>query len=173
MSTSTADWTDDVVWSNAAYLLPAFTALWDAEWTAVALMGVAGAYLAYASGLYHAVYTRRSQRLDVHAMMTYLIALAAVVASQWTPWAYAVVPLASAAYGRWTWDIDSYVHVPLWGALTLTGVAVQAGWWTLVPAGLFALGGSIKLYDPGADTELHSLWHLAGGAAAAVVVGLL
>ena len=170
MTTSQADARDDVVYSNLAYITPSVFAQ-DA--VAQAVMAVTGAALCAASAVYHATYTREGQSLDVSAMHTYLAALASAVAAQWTPWAWALLPVAAVGYWMYPWQVDSYYHVPAWAAGTLGMLAVQVGAWALVPAGLFAAGGAIKVRQPGADTWLHSVWHVLGGAAAGAVVWAL
>jgi hypothetical protein len=168
MGNHVADWTDDSVWSNLAYLLLPVSCGFTGDWWGAALTLGTGAYLAFGSGYFHAVYSREARLLDTHAMMVYLASVFTVIAAHWTAWAYSAVPLAFSAY--WLYDTDSYLHVPIWTAITLALVAVRAGTDTIWPALFFAAGGAIKWYDPGADTELHSLWHLAGGAAAATAV---
>jgi len=170
MTTAYADARDDVVYSNLAYIAPALVAI-DA--VAQAVMAITGAALCAASAVYHATYTRQGQSLDVSAMHTYLAGLACVVASQWTPWAWAVLPVAAIGYWMYPWRVNSYVHVPLWAALTLGMLSVQVGAWALVPFGFFAAGGAIKVGQPGADTWLHSVWHVLGGVAAGSVALLV
>jgi len=165
-----ADARDDVVYSNLAYIAPALVAT---DPVAQAVMAVVGAALCAASAVYHATYTREGQSLDVSAMHTYLAALASAVGAQWTPWAWALLPVAAVGYWMYPWQVDSYYHVPAWAAVTLGMLAVQVGAWALVPAGLFAAGGAIKVRQPGADTWLHSAWHVLGGLAAGAVVWAL
>lgn len=179
MTTKTADWTDDSVYSNLWYVLPALVAVGGVEsWTGAAwlravVLWASSVGLAGASAYYHAYYTRLGQRLDVTAMMTYLASLAATAAAPWSLWAYAGVPVAGGLYGRYTWQVNSYYHVPAWALLILLLAGVQIGWYALIPGGLFVAGGTIRLYDPGADTTLHSLWHALGGVAAASLVALV
>ncbi len=161
---------DDTVYSNVSYLGPAAGLFWADEWVSAAVMLGGGVWLAVASGRFHAELTRHWQGMDVRAMMTYLSAVAAVVGAEWTQWAYGVVPLATAFYWRYVWDISSTWHVPAWVLVILAMLAVQVQWWALMPAVLFAGGGLIKLLEPGVDTELHSLWHFLGGASATAAV---
>ena len=56
------DWTDDVVYSNLGYLLPA---LFAPKTLGAALVGMAGMLLCLGSAAYHATYERWAQRLDV------------------------------------------------------------------------------------------------------------
>ena len=90
-----ADARDDVVYSNLAYVAPAMVA---PDWIAACVLMVTGAALVGASSVYHATYTREGQSLDVSAMMTYAAALACVVGAQWTPWAWAALPVAVLGY---------------------------------------------------------------------------
>jgi len=161
----TRDAGDDVVWSNWAY--PA-AAIGCSSPLAAGIVTGAGIMLAIASGAYHAVYSGFTQKLDTVSMMGYL---ASVTGSLLYPWLGGVLaPIAYAVY--WTTETDSQVHVPLWSALALMFVAVQAGWWALVPGVLFAGAGALQLTTD-SDSWLHSLWHVAGAAAAGAALYLV
>jgi hypothetical protein len=166
----TANAHDDTVYSNIAYIAPAMVA---PDWGTACVLMVVGAALVGGSSVYHATYTREGQSLDVSTMMTYVASLACALAAQWTVWAWIVLPIATVGYWMYPWSIDSYIHVPLWGAGALVMLAIQAGWWAAPAAALFAAGGAIKAFDPGPDTWLHSVWHVLGamaGAAAMLVI---
>jgi hypothetical protein len=165
-----ADAKDDVVYSNLAYILPALFAPTSA---AQVILSLTGAALVGGSAVYHATYTREGQSLDVSTMMTYVASLTCAVAAQWAVWAWAVLPIAAVGYWMYPWRVDSYVHVPVWAAAALAGLAVQVGWWALPAAVLFGGGGAIKLAQPGRDAWLHSLWHLLGGLAGAAAMWVL
>jgi len=156
----TKDAGDDVVWSNWAYPL---AAAGTSDPLAALTVAVTGTALALASGAYHAVYSRYTQKLDTVSMMGYL---ASVTGSLLSPWLGGVLaPMAYAFY--WTVETDSQIHVPVWAAVALSVVAVKAGWWALVPAVLFVAAGTLQL-TTGTDSWLHSLWHVLGAAAAGV-----
>jgi len=165
-----ADARDDVVYSNLAYILPA---LFAPTYAAQVVLSLAGAALVGGSSVYHATYTREGQSLDVSAMMTYVAALTCAVAAQWTVWAWAVLPMAAVGYWTYPWEVDSYLHVPLWGISALGMIAVQVGWWAALPAAPTLAGGAIKIYDPGPESALHSAWHVLGGAAGAAAMWVL
>jgi len=165
-----ADARDDVVYSNLVYVAPAMVA---PDWTTACVLMVTGAALVGGSSVYHATYTREGQSLDVSAMMTYVAALACAVVAQWTVWVWALLPVAAIGYWVYSWRIDSFVHVPLWGGATLVMLAMQVGWWTALPAAPALAGGAIKIYDPGPDTWLHSVWHVSGGASGAAAMWVL
>jgi len=165
-----ADARDDVVYSNLAYVAPAMVA---PDWTTACVLMVTGAALVGGSAVFHATYTREGQSLDVSTMMTYVAALACAVAAQWTVWAWVPLPVAAYRYWRYPWRINSYVHVPLWAGTALVMLAVQTGWWAALPAIPALAGGVIKLYQPGADSLLHSAWHLLGGLAGAAAMWVL
>jgi len=160
----TKDAGDDVVWSNWAYPLAAIGA--QSLITAVTV-AVTGAALALGSGAYHAAYSDYTQKLDTTAMMGYL---SSVTVCLLYPWLGA--PLAVAAYVfYWTTETDSQIHVPAWAAVALSVVAVKAGWWSLVPGLLFVAAGTLQLTTD-SDSWLHSLWHVAGAAAAGTALYL-
>ena len=165
-----ADARDDVVYSNLAYILPA---LFAPTYAAQVILSLTGAALVGGSAVYHATYTREGQSLDVSTMMTYVAALACAVAAQWTVWAWALLPVAAIGYWVYPWRINSYVHVPLWSLAVLVVLTVQVGWWAVLPAAPALAGGAIKIYDPGPDTLLHSLWHVLGGLAGAAAMWVL
>jgi hypothetical protein len=98
-------------------------------------------------------------------MLTFVPAVVATIAASWSPWVYVGVPLASTDYWLFTGRINSFYHVPAWVLL-----AVQIGWWALLPAGLFILAGMI---EPNADSWWHSIWHLLGAGAALAALVLL
>jgi hypothetical protein len=158
------------VYSNLAYVAPAMVA---PDWTTACVLMVTGAALVAGSSVYHATYTREGQSLDVSTMLTYVAALACAVAAQWTVWAWAALPVAAYAYWRYPWQVDSYVHVPLWGGAALMMLAMQVGWWAALPAAPALAGSAIKARQPGPDTWLHSLWHLLGGAAGAAAMWVI
>jgi hypothetical protein len=159
------DHDDDVVWTNLAYPLAAIGAQ---SLTAAVTVAVTGTALALASGAYHAVYSDYTQCLDTTAMMGYL---SSVTGCLLYPWLGGVLaPMAYAVY--WTVETDSQVHVPLWAATALGIVAAQAGWWALVPAGLFVAAGTLQLTTD-SDSWLHSLWHVLGAAAAGAALYLV
>lgn len=164
------DWTDDVVYSNLGYLAPA---LFAPEPLGAAIVGMAGMLLCIGSAAYHATYTRWAQRLDVAGMLTFVPAVVATIAAQWSPWVYVGVPLVSTLYWLYTWQINSFYHVPAWALLGTILLAVQTGWWALLPAGLFVLAGIVRVWiEPNSDSWWHSIWHLlsAGAAVAALVL---
>jgi len=165
-----ADARDDVVYSNLAYILPA---LFAPTCAAQVILSLTGAALVGGSAVYHATYTREGQSLDVSAMMTYVAALACAVAAQWAVWAWVALPVAAGYYWAYPWKIDSYVHVPLWGLAVLVMLAMQVGWWAALPAAPALAGGAIKIYGPGPDTWLHSMWHVSGGASGAAAMWVL
>jgi len=156
---------DDVVWSNWAYPLAAIGAQ---SLTAAVTVALTGTALALASGAYHAVYSRYTQKLDTTAMMGYLSSVTGCLVAGW------VGPvLAAVAYAfYWTVETDSQIHVPAWAFLALCIVAVKAQWWALVPGALFASAGTLQLTTD-SDSWLHSLWHVAGAAAAGVALYLV
>jgi len=159
------DHDDDVVWTNLAYPL---AALGCSSLLAAGVVTGAGIMLAIASGAYHAAYSDYTQKLDTVSMMGYL---ASVTGSLLYPWLGGV--LAQIAYAvYWTVETDSQVHVPLWAATALGIVGVKAGWWALVPAGLFVAAGTLQLTTD-SDSWLHSLWHVLGAAAAGAALYLV
>jgi hypothetical protein len=166
----TGDATDDVVWSNAAYPLAAFGA-WG-EPGLFALVLVTGTMLGLASAAYHSTYARWAQRADVGAMMTYLASVLACVLTTWTLWGLLLVPVAAFGYWRWTWQIDTQVHVPVWALAIVAALVVQVGWsgaWTLIPVAI----GAVAQITTDSDSLWHSLWHLGGAASVAWVLALL
>lgn len=154
---------DDVVYTNAFYAVAAFGA-WGHP-IAFCVTLTAGFFLALASSAYHATYERWAQRFDVWAMMTYFAALVSVLAGDWHSGFYGILPIAFGFYGVYTWEINSYIHVPIWAAVALAIIVGHAGVWALVPAAFFVVGGVIKLADVGSDTLVHSLWHVSGALA--------
>jgi hypothetical protein len=170
MNKTKADARDDVVYSNLAYIAPALVA---PDPVTQAVLAVTGAALCAGSAVYHATYTRAGQSLDVSTMLTYVASLACAVAAQWTPWAWAALPVAATGYWMYPWRVNSYLHVPAWTLATLIMLAAQAGAWSLLPGGLFVAGGAIKIRQPGADSVLHSWWHILGGAAGAAAMWVL
>ena len=52
-------------------------------------------------------------------------------------------------------------------------LAFQAGWWALLPIGLFSGAGAVELSNSGIDTWLHSVWHVLGGLAGAAAMWVL
>lgn len=165
------DWTDDVVYSNLAYLAPA---LFAPEPLGGALVGMAGMLLCLGSAAYHATYERWARRLDVAGMLTFAPAVVATIAAQWSPWVYVGVPLASAVYWQYALQINTFYHVPAWVLLGVVLLAVQTGIWALVPAVLFVAGGAVRVWiEPDSDSWWHSIWHLLGAAAALAALVLL
>jgi hypothetical protein len=174
----TGDATDDVVWSNAFYPLAAFGA-WPDMVTFAVVWG-AGVALAVCSAAYHSTYARWAQRADVAAVMTYLVALNAAILSSWAalgdPFlAWAIVPIAGAAYSVWTWQIDSHVHGPVWGALAMGLLAWQVGPVGLVAPVPVAAGIAVDQWVGGGqpDHPAHSAWHIGGALSVAVVLFLI
>ncbi|WVL99687.1 hypothetical protein [Salinibacter phage 4_17] len=161
----TRDVGDDVVWSNWAYPVAAMGAQSLITAVTVALTGTA---LALASGAYHAVYSDYTQHLDTTAMMGYLSSVTGFLLYPWLGGVLA--PMAYAFY--WTVETDSQIHVPVWAAFALSVVAVKAGWWAVLPAVLFAGAGALQLRAK-TDSWLHSLWHVAGAAAAGTALYLV
>jgi len=161
----TQDAGDDVVWSNWGYPLAALGAQ---SLTAAVTVAVTGTALALASGAYHAVYSDYTQRLDTTAMMGYLSSVTGFLLYPWLGGVLA--PMAYAFY--WTVETDSQIHVPAWSALALGIVAVKAGWWAVLLGALFAGAGALQL-TTGTDSAWHSLWHVAGAAAAGVALYLV
>jgi len=156
---------DDVVWSNWFYPLAAIGAQ---SLTAAVTVALTGTLLAVASGAYHAVYSDYTQRLDTTAMMRYLSSVTGCLVIPWV--GPVLAALAWAFY--WLVETDSQIHVPAWAAVALSVVAVKAGWWALVPAALFVGAGTLQL-TTGTDSWLHSLWHVAGAAAAGTALYLV
>jgi len=147
-----------VVWSNWFYPLAALGAQ---SLTAAVTAAVTGTALAFGSGAYHAVYSDYTQRLDTTAMMGYLSSVTGCLVVGWLG-----AVLAAVAYPfYWLVETDSQIHVPAWSAVALSIVTVKAGWWALVPLGLFAAAGTLQL-TTGTDSWLHSLWHISGSLAA-------
>jgi hypothetical protein len=161
----TRDAGDDVVWSNWAYPVAAIGAQ---SLTAAVTVAVTGSLLALGSGAYHAAYNDFTRKLDTTAMMGYLSSVTGCLVAGW------VGPvLATVAYPfYWLVETDSQIHVPAWAAVALSVVAVKAGWWALVPGVLFVGAGTLQL-TTGTDSWLHSLWHVAGAAAAGVALYLV
>jgi len=155
---------DDAVWSNLAY--PA-AAIGAQSLTAALTVALTGTALALASGAYHAVYSRYTQKLDTTAMMGYLMSVVGCLVEPWLGGVLA--PMAYAFY--WLVETDSQIHVPAWSAVALGIVAVRAQWWALVPGVLFAGAGALQL-TTGTDSAWHSLWHVLGAAAAGVALYL-
>ncbi len=161
----TRDAGDDVVWSNWAYPAAAIGAQSLKAAVTVALTGTA---LALASGAYHAVYSRYTQKLDTTAMMGYLSSVTGCLVAGWVGPA-----LAAVAYPfYWLVETDSQIHVPVWAVLALCIVAVKAGWWALVPGALFVSAGALQLTTD-SDSAWHSLWHVLGAAAAGTALYLV
>jgi hypothetical protein len=159
------DHDDDVVWSNWAYPLAAIGAQ---NLTAAVTVALTGTALALASGAYHAVYSDYTQRLDTTAMMGYLMSVVGCLVAGWV--GAVIAPVAYAFY--WLVETDSQIHVPAWSACALAIVAVQAGWWALVPLALFVSAGTLQLTTD-SDSWLHSLWHILGAAAAGTALYLV
>jgi len=161
----TRDAGDDVVWSNWAY--PA-AAIGAQSLTAAVTVALTGTALALASGAYHAVYSRYTQKLDTTAMMGYLSSVTGCLVAGW------VGPvLATVAYSfYWLVETDSQIHVPVWAICALSIVAIKAGWWVLVPGLLFVSAGTLQLTTD-SDSWLHSLWHVLGAAAAGTALYLV
>jgi len=161
----TRDAGDDVVWSNWAYPLAAIGAQ---SLTAAVTVALTGTLLALASGAYHAVYSDYTQRLDTTAMMGYLASVTGCLVIPWVG-----LTLAAVAYPfYWLVETDSQIHVPAWAAVALSIVAVKAGWWAILPGALFASAGTLQLTTD-SDSWLHSLWHVAGAAAAGAALYLV
>lgn len=161
------DASDDVVWSNVAYPLAAIGA-WP-DLTAMAVIWFVGCFLAVASASYHSTYKRWAQRFDVTAMMGYLSSLTAAVLASWTPWAWGLVPIATILYWRYTWQINSFLHAPLWMAATIIPLLIQVGvggLYALIPVAL----GAIPAYFGSSDSIYHSFWHLGGAVSVALVL---
>ena len=161
----TQDAGDDVVWSNWAYPLAAIGAQ---SLTAAVTVALTGTALALASGAYHAVYSDYTQKLDTTAMMGYLASVTGCLVAGWV--GAVLAPVAYAFY--WLIETDSQIHVPAWAAVALSIVAVKAGWWALVPLGLFVSAGALQLTTD-SDSWLHSLWHVLGAAAAGAALYLV
>jgi hypothetical protein len=81
---------DDTVWTNLFYLLPTLPAFGLGAPQAI-VVGVASGFLAWRSARYHTTYKRPEQGGDVSAVLTYLVAIGAALASTWTPWAIVAV----------------------------------------------------------------------------------
>ncbi|WP_103030036.1 hypothetical protein [Salinibacter altiplanensis] len=165
-----ADARDDVVYSNVSYIAPATV---SPDLLTARVLMVVGAAVVGGSSVYHATYTREGQSLDVSTMMAYVAGLTCAIAAQWTLWAWAVLPVAAVGYWMYPWRIDSYVHVPVWGAAALVMLAVQVGWWATPAAVLASAGGAIKVSQPGADSRLHAAWHVLGGLAGGAAMWVL
>ncbi|WVM01058.1 hypothetical protein [Salinibacter phage 5_14] len=161
----TRDAGDDVVWSNWFYPLAAIGAQ---SLTAAVTVALTGTALALGSGAYHAAYSDYTQKLDTTAMMGYLASVTGCLVAGWVGPA-----LAAVAYPfYWLVETDSQIHVPVWAAFALSVVAVKAGWWAVLPAVLFAGAGALQLRAK-TDSWLHSLWHVAGAAAAGTALYLV
>lgn len=169
----TGDATDDVVWSNAFYPLAAFAA-WPDMVTFAVVWG-AGVALAVCSAAYHSTYARWAQRADVAAVMTYLATVSAAILSGVAAWAWAIVPIAGAVYSIWTWQIDSHVHGPVWGALAVVLLAWQVGPVGLVAAVPVAAGIAVDQWVGGGqpDHPAHSAWHIGGALSVALALFLI
>lgn len=167
------DLDDDSVYTNVFYALPVASAalLGPLELLVVLL---ASCFLSYRSARYHTTYDRPEQAGDVSAMLTYLSALGAVLASPWSSWSLLLPVAAAVLHERYVWAIDSYVAAPIYIGLCLVVLGLQAGPLHAAPAAVFALaGGAVKLLQPGPRTRLHSLWHVCGGLSAASALAAL
>jgi hypothetical protein len=160
------DTDDDTVWTNAFYLLPTLpaTLLGVPQATVV---GLASAFLAWRSARYHTTYERPEQGGDVSAVLTYLVAIGAALASTWSPWALLVPVAVAPLHERFVWHIDSFVATPLYIVACLAVLVPQVGIIETIPAaGLAALAGLSHLSGSGPRGWRHSLWHLFGALAA-------
>lgn len=164
------DASDDVVWSNIAYPLAAFGAWYDL--TTMAVVWMTGCFLAVGSAAYHSTYDRWANRLDVASMLTYLPSITAAVLAVWTPFAWGLVPIAAAVYWRYTWDINSFYHVPGWAAVTIVLLWVHLGHvevWPVLPVAL----GAIPQVLADSDSWWHSWWHVGGAVSVGWVLYLI
>lgn len=165
--------TDDSVWTNAFYLMPGVAGFLIGPLQGIVAV-LAGANLAYKSGRYHTTYKRDEQGGDVSALLTYLVALIAVILSGHSEWFLLLPVVAAPLHRRFVWEIDSYVAAPLYIGLALLLLTLQVGiLYALIPAAFIGGGGAIKVLQPGPRSQLHSLWHVLGGASAASAIVLL
>lgn len=87
---------------------------------------------------------------------------------------YAGVPLASVFYWLYAGRINSFSHMPAWVLPAPILLAVQIGWGTLLPVGLFVLAGIVRVWiEPDSDSWWHSVWHLVGAGAPLAALALL
>jgi len=167
------DLRDHSVWSNAFFLLPAGPAFAMGFLPGLVMLVVGGS-LAYASGRYHTTYEREEQGEDAYTMLTYLTGLIGVILFPVIEWALLLPVVAAPLHRRFVWMINSYVAVPIYGALALGLLAFQTGVSAAVLTISLAIGGgAIKLYQPGPRSRLHSIWHFLGGLSAASALFVL
>jgi hypothetical protein len=109
------------------------------------------------------------------AVMTYLVVVNAAILSSWAAWVWAIVPIAGAAYSSCTWQIDSHVHGPVWGALAMGLLAWQVGPVGLVAGVPVAAGIAVDQWVGGGqpDHAAHSAWHLGGALSVAIALFLI
>jgi len=160
------DHDDDTVWTNALYLLPTLPAMFLGASQAI-VVAVASGFLAWRSARYHTTYKRPEQGGDVSAVLTYLVAIGAALASTWTPWALLAPIAAAPIHERYVWEIDSFVATPIYIVVALVILGLQVGVVAAIPsAGFAALAGLSHLSGDGPRGWAHSLWHIFGALAA-------
>jgi len=166
---------DDSVWSNLAY--PA-AALFAPTITAGLVVAVLGFSLAVMSGMYHHHYDDRAAKRDVWAMLAYVSGVASVPIAAFESIGVSVygVPLL-AAIAYWEPPRNAArrdLHVGMWAAAGIVLAGLHAGWIVLLPAGVFGCAVIIRRFLEGhSDSLMHSLWHVLGGVAAALLLFLL
>jgi len=168
---------DDSVWSNLAY--PA-AALFAPTITAGLVVAVLGFNLAVMSGMYHHHYDDRAAKRDVWAMLAYVSGIASVPIAAFesigSVSAYGVPLLAAIVYWNETPRNAARrdLHVGLWAVAGIVLAGLHAGWIVLLPAGVFACAVIVRRFLEGhSDSLVHSLWHVLGGVAAALLLFLL
>ena len=68
-------------------------------------------------------------------------------------------------------EVNSFKWTGIFAVLALVGAALVAGWWVLLPAGLFAVALLVRLVlDPGDTTWGHAVWHVLVALAVATTV---
>lgn len=160
------DHDDDTVWTNLFYLLPTLPAIFLGAPQAI-VVGLASTFLAWRSARYHTTYERPQQGGDVSAVLTYLVAIGAALASTWSLWALLVPVAAAPIHERYVWEIDSMIATPIYILLALVILGLQVGLVLTIPsAGLAALAGLSHLSGEGPRGWAHSLWHVFGALAA-------
>jgi len=163
------DHTEDTVYTNLAYLLPALPAamLGPLEF---GLVGGASVYLTYGSARYHTTYEREEQGLDVAAMLTYLTALLAALLASWSSWGLLLPVVAAPLHERYVWEIDSHVAVPVYVGGMMVALWLQVGLLQAAPSFLLIAVGAAAQLSTGPRAPLHSIWHVCGGLSASLAL---
>ena len=166
------DYTEDTVYTNLAYLLPAVPAamLGPLEF---GLVGAASVYLTYGSARYHTTYEREEQGQDASALLTYLSALLGALLASWSSWGLLLPVVAAPVHERYVWKIDTYVAAPAYIGVALVCLGLQVGLLQAAPsAALVAVGAAAQL-STGPRAPLHSIWHVCGGLSASLALLML